>query len=420
MTVRPRSIAAAVGTCVLATLFVFVALAGSAAAVSYDAEELAFVRLINEYRASLGVDPLMVSDLASDAAEKHSSDMGTYDFVGHVTVQSDWFPVGSRADARMAICGYLSGTGWAEIIAGGQQLATTVFSQWRASPDHNPHMISPTWKVMGVGRVYVPGSSYGYYWTVDFGVFIDDTADYLDGSGPTTTTLPPTTTEAPTTTSSPTTSTTTTTEPPPTTTTTVSAPTTTTTTARPSVPVSFADVQQGHIFYEPIMALAELGVVSGSGGYYRPDELVTRAQFAKIIVLALGQHTEEIDNVADPTFPDVPYLGEAYPFDFIEEAVALGVINGCDDGCFWPNANVTRAQIALMLARAGGDDLRQPPVNYSSPFLDVPPFAAEAVDVAHYNGLVSGKTADSFSPYSSATRGQVAKMVYGLYQALAR
>ncbi len=105
---------------------------------------------------------------------------------------------------------------------------------------------------------------------------------------------------------------------------------------------------------------------------------------------------------------------------FIEEAVALGVINGCDDGCFWPNANVTRAQIALMLARAGGDDLRQPPVNYSSPFLDVPPFAAEAVDVAHYNGLVSGKTADSFSPYSSATRGQVAKMVYGLYQALAR
>ena len=216
--------------------------------------------------------------------------------------------------------------------------------------------------------------------------------------------------------------TTTTTVPPTTTTTTLSPPTTTTappSTTTTSPPVVFADVKPGHPFYEAIVGLAELGVVSGRDGLFHPDALVTRAQFAKIIVLALGRHTEPIDSAADPTFSDVPYTGASYPFDFVEEATALGIIQGRKDGTFGPAANVTRAQLALMLVRAGGDGLRQPPAGSFCPFTDVPGYARDAVAVAYYNGLLSGKTADKFGPYGDATRGQVAKMVYGLHQALA-
>ncbi len=392
----------------------FIVPSSAQAAVSYDAEELAFVRLINEYRQSVGVAPLKVSDLMSDACDKHNSDMGKYGLNPldpHTTWLSDWFPEGANARVRMAMCGYSNPIAWGEIIAAGPSLATTALSAWKASPSHDPHMISPTYKVMGVSRVYMPGSEYTYYWTVDFGVFEDATARFLDGSSPSTTSS--------TTTSS---STTTTTEPPTTTTTTTTTgpPGTTTTTTGPPAPVSFADVKVGHPFYEAITTLATLGVVSGSNGLFHPDALVTRAQFAKIIVLALDRHTLAVDNADSPTFPDVLYRGDPYPFDFVEEAVALGIIKGRDDGTFGPLANVTRAQLALMLVRAGGEELRQPPVGYSCPFNDVPAYAREAVTIAYYNGLLSGKTPTLFSPYSTATRGHVAKMVFGLHQALHR
>ncbi len=208
----------------------------------------------------------------------------------------------------------------------------------------------------------------------------------------------------------------------PVTTTTTTASTTTTapsTTSTTLAGVSFPDVPPAHRFYEEIVGLASAGVVSGyDDGLFYPNDLVTRAQFAKIIVLALGRHTAEIDNVADPTFTDVRYAGSDYPFDYVEEAAGLDIIQGYSDGRFGPQANVIRAQLALMLVRAGGSSLEQPPADYSGPFADVPTYAREAVRIAFYNGLLSGKTTAVFDPYGNATRGHVAKMVYELRQVL--
>ena len=410
-TPAPALAAALLTVAILLSLLLF---PGAAQAVSYETQELEAVRLINEYRQSLGLDPLMVSDLASDAAEKHGSDMAKYGLNPvnpHVTWQSDFFPEGANAGRRLALCGYMSGMGWGEIIAVGPRLATTAVGAWKGSPSHDRQMTEPSFNVMGVGLVYASGSEYGY-WTIDFGIFVDGTAHWATDppSSTTTTTAPPSTT----TTTAPPDTTTTTTVPPASTTTT--APSSTTTTI--GAPVVFADVKQSHPFYDAITSLARLGIVSGSNGLFHPDALVTRAQFAKIVVLALGRHTEAIDNRADPTFPDVPFTGVTYPFDFVEEAAALAIIQGREDGSFGPSVNVTRAQLALMLVRAGGSDLRRPPEGFSCPFVDVPAYVREAVSVAYYNELLNGKTATAFDPYSNATRGQVAKMVCGLYREL--
>ena len=40
-------------------------------------------------------------------------------------------------------------------------------------------MVDPNYKVMGVSLVYVSGSTYKYYWTTDFGGYIDSTARTL-------------------------------------------------------------------------------------------------------------------------------------------------------------------------------------------------------------------------------------------------
>jgi uncharacterized protein YkwD len=162
---------------VLGAVFVGVALAGSArAAVSYSEEEVAFVRLLNDYRVANGLKPLLVSDGISEACERHSSDMGKYAFFSHYTVKSDWFAAGASPWDRMAQSGYDYYTTEGENIAAGQSTAAQVFSAWKASTGHNRNMLNPEYAVIGVGMVQVPGSPYAYYWTTDFGGYVDPTA----------------------------------------------------------------------------------------------------------------------------------------------------------------------------------------------------------------------------------------------------
>ena len=404
-----------------AVLIVLLALAffpAGAQAVSYSSQEIQLVQLLNDYRVSLGLQPLMVSDLVSDAAEKHSSDMGNHSFFAHNTVESDFgFPVGADPRVRMAMCGYSYPIAWGENIAAGFSSPSAVIQAWKGSPSHNQLMTASYYRVVGVGLVHVQGSPYGYYWTLDFGAYVDSTAHWVGTAPPSTTstTAPPVTT---TTTTGPLPTTTTTTVPTTTTApnTTTTAPGTSSTTLEGAI---FPDVPPAHSFFEEIVGLASAGVVSGyDDGLFYPEDLVTRAQFAKIIVLALDKHTAEIEHAAAPTFTDVRYAGSDYPFDYVEEAAALGVIQGYGDGTFGPQDNVIRSQLALMLVRAGGSDLSQPPAGYTCPFADVPEYAREAVGIAFYNGLLSGKTSTLFDPYGKATRGHVAKMVYGLRQAL--
>ncbi|MHB8868950.1 MAG: rhodanese-like domain-containing protein [Thermoleophilia bacterium] len=175
---------------------------------------------------------------------------------------------------------------------------------------------------------------------------------------------------------------------------------------------TFSDVKEGHTFYQEIMDLAGLDIIDGfPDGTFRPDAPVTRQQFAKMIVLATDKHTDAVDNQGNPTFTDVmPALGIPYPFDYIEEAAGAGYIKG-DGGKFSPGNNITRVQLALIIVRAGGSALADPPAGYLTGFTDVPSYAAAEVAKAKFNGILDGKTATTFDPYSNATRGQVSKML---------
>ncbi|MHB8870219.1 MAG: S-layer homology domain-containing protein [Thermoleophilia bacterium] len=177
----------------------------------------------------------------------------------------------------------------------------------------------------------------------------------------------------------------------------------------------FTDVPSTHAFYPDITRLADLEIVGGfPDGSFRPDDPVTRQQFAKIIVLATGRHTETVDNQNDPTFSDVtPDLGIPYPFDYIEEAAEAGFVQG-NLGAFNPGNNITRTQLALILVRAGGSALEEPTAGYSTGFGDISELTSEAqsaIAKAKFNGILDGKTAIVFDPYSNASRGHVAKML---------
>jgi|GEM_PF-3449472 len=177
----------------------------------------------------------------------------------------------------------------------------------------------------------------------------------------------------------------------------------------------YGDVPAGRLFHDQIMELTQLQIVAGyPDGTFRPDEQITRQQLAKMIVIATQKHTSAVDNPNNPSFSDVtPDAGLPYPYDYVEEAAGAGLVQG-SDGLFHPFAPATRAQLALIVVRAGGDSLEDPPAGYKTGFTDVPAYADAAVTRAEYNGLLDGKTATEFDPYGLATRGHVAKIVIGM------
>ncbi|GAB0169933.1 hypothetical protein LSPCS325_33700 [Lysinibacillus sp. CTST325] len=111
--------------------------------------------------------------------------------------------------------------------------------------------------------------------------------------------------------------------------------------------ISFSDVPKNHIYYEQITRLQRAGIVDGSNGAFRPDAKITRAQMAKMMVLAFGLSPE-----GNSTFKDVDpsHWASGYIATLADHNIALGDENGN----FRPNENLTRAQFTALMYRALG------------------------------------------------------------------
>ncbi len=187
-------------------------------------------------------------------------------------------------------------------------------------------------------------------------------------------------------------------------------------------------------FYAYVAALLTRGVISGkevpegSGlWFFAGTSNVTRAQFAKMIMQAIGLHTEAIDSPGNPTFSDVPpvYDEHGYPYDYVEEAASLGIVKG-SGGAFFPNSAIKRAHLVLMITRgaiAAGKPLDLYTGN-TKVFADVPvshPYYKEIM-TAYTAGILSGSPGTDgrlyFRPDSTASRNHVAKMTAQLVEIL--
>jgi uncharacterized protein YkwD len=127
-----------------------------------DAEEQAFLGLINTYRAQNGLGPLAVSPAMTRAAAWMSADMASKNYFSHTD------SLGRSAFVRLAAFGYAAST-MAENVAAGNAGAQATFNQWKASPGHNANMLHAGVSAIGIGRAYDASSSFGWYWTTDFG-----------------------------------------------------------------------------------------------------------------------------------------------------------------------------------------------------------------------------------------------------------
>lgn len=147
--------------------FLFIASPSFAQTLTLDAEEQAFLNLINNYRSANGLSPLQASVLLTNAADWMSNDMAVKGYFSHTD------SAGRDPFTRMRNFGYNFNTWLGENIAAGYSDATNTFNQWKNSPGHNANMLQPEFKAIGIGRVVNSGSFYRYYWTTDFGGVVD-------------------------------------------------------------------------------------------------------------------------------------------------------------------------------------------------------------------------------------------------------
>lgn len=171
----------------------------------------------------------------------------------------------------------------------------------------------------------------------------------------------------------------------------------------------FADVGDGYWGKTAITELYERKIVNGrSENMFMPEENVTRAEFVKLLVLSLGKG----ESTQNAGFADVSE--NAWYCGFVNTAYELGIVNGDENGYFYPDNNITRQDMAVMIARATGENSDAVSEGMFSDFEEISDYAKSYVLKLCEKGIVSGMGNGMFSPKSTATRAQAAQIIYNL------
>lgn len=163
---------------------------------------------------------------------------------------------------------------------------------------------------------------------------------------------------------------------------------------------NYSDVASNASYADAVNLLSNLGIITGfEDGTFRPDETVTRAQAATMIVRMLGL-ADEVEK-GETNFTDV--AADNWASGYVNVAEANGVINGMGDGTFNPEGEVTYGQIVKMIVCALG---YEPVALAHGGYLGGGYLYAGSAQVTGFTKGVAG-TANA-----AASRATVAKLIY--------
>ena len=182
------------------------------------------------------------------------------------------------------------------------------------------------------------------------------------------------------------------------------------------VTASAASDMDGHWAGETLHAFAEQGMLQGYGdGTYRPDEPMTRAQFAALVNRVTGL-TAQADLSG---YTDVPE--DAWYAPELAKALAAGYLQGTSDTTLSPDTAVNREQAVTMLARLLELTAGEADVSALSRFTDlarVDDWAVQPFAALVNAGYVEGTSADTLGPDAVLTRAQGVTLLSRTMEAL--
>ncbi len=171
---------------------------------------------------------------------------------------------------------------------------------------------------------------------------------------------------------------------------------------------SFSDVPKNAWYHEAVDFVQADGLMNGTGnGKFSPNAKINRAMFVTILYRLAGSP----ENPKESNFSDVPE--NRYYTQAVDWAVEHEIVFGTGKTTFSPNRNITREEMACMIARYVE--------GIHAPFLDGPyaeqyfadqdttsPFAKEAIELMRKTGLLQGNKESCVRPHGDATRAEAA------------
>jgi hypothetical protein len=171
----------------------------------------------------------------------------------------------------------------------------------------------------------------------------------------------------------------------------------------------FVDLEDVSWAVEAVSYLVEKGVVSKDDEKkFYPNDITTREQFVKMIVVALGLE----DSTLKANFNDVKE-GEWY-YPYVAAAKANEIVQGDDMGNFGVSKSITREDMAVMIdriiSRLGLDSISEYE-DFADDF-EISDYAKASVYKMRTLKIVNGTGDNLFAPKENVTRAMAAKVMY--------
>ena len=145
-------------------------------------------------------------------------------------------------------------------------------------------------------------------------------------------------------------------------------------------------------------------VIGYTDGTIRPGNNISRAEVATIFFRLLTDEAREQYNKTTTSHSDIK--DGAWCCRAVATLTNAGVINGYTDGTFRPNAPITRAELATIIARFAKLDVN------TKTFSDINGhWAQKNIELAAGNGWINGYEDGTFRPNNNITRAETFAMI---------
>lgn len=165
---------------------------------------------------------------------------------------------------------------------------------------------------------------------------------------------------------------------------------------------------QGHWAEGAIKEMTEAKILNGyPDGSFKPDQSITRAEFAKVIAKAYNFKSK-----STPNFTDVK---SHWAKEYIAALTEKKLINGYPDGNFQPDRPISRAEMVTVLSRLVNlgteDEKYTSDLDSSFPDISTDFWAFKNIEIASRLGILPGYYKPEFRPSRLASRADTAWMV---------
>lgn len=190
--------------------------------------------------------------------------------------------------------------------------------------------------------------------------------------------------------------------------------------ARINTKAYFSDLGGVSWAKDAIENLAGLGVIKGvTETLYKPANTVSKAEFTSIVVRTFKFDTAPVGSLAD-------VKSNKWYHREIMIAENLGIVSGDEKNMFYPEAAITREEIAMILFKALGASGAEYTVHDNlvlEKFADknnISPHAVSSMATLVGEGIIEGLSPNTVGPLYTATRAQAAVFIYRLMNRMSK